>query len=47
MIFLTLVAMSDIFVKFSYGCKNIDFGIMTIKRWLLIMLGIFFNLSLL
>jgi hypothetical protein len=36
MIFLTLVAMSDIFVKFSYGCKNIDFGIMTIKAWFLI-----------
>ncbi|OQP58643.1 hypothetical protein A4R26_04115 [Niastella populi] len=28
--------MSDIFVKFSYGCKNIDFGIMTIKGWFLI-----------
>jgi hypothetical protein len=28
--------MSDIFVKFSYGCKNIDFDIMTIKRWFLI-----------
>src|SRR5579884_2093850 len=36
MIFLTLVAMSDIFVKFSYGCKNIDFGIITINRWFLI-----------
>jgi hypothetical protein len=28
--------MSDIFVKFSYGCKNIDFGITTIKGWFLI-----------
>jgi len=28
--------MSDIFVKFSYGCKNIDFGIMTINHWFLI-----------
>jgi hypothetical protein len=26
MIFLTLVAMSDIVIKFSYGCKNIIFG---------------------
>jgi hypothetical protein len=28
--------MSDIFVKFSYGCKNIDFGIIAIKGWFLI-----------
>jgi hypothetical protein len=28
--------MSDIFVKFSYGCKNIDFGIITTIGWFLI-----------
>src|ERR1041384_6288182 len=31
MIFLTLVAMSDILVKFSYGCKNIIFELKAIK----------------
>jgi hypothetical protein len=32
MIFFTLVAMSDIFVKFSYGCKNILFELITINE---------------
>jgi hypothetical protein len=32
MIFLTLVAMSDILVKFSYGCKNILFELIAMKR---------------
>jgi hypothetical protein len=35
-IFLTLVAMSDIVVKFSYGCKNIIFELNTANNAFLI-----------
>jgi hypothetical protein len=36
MIFLTLVAMSDIVLKFCYGCKNIIFGQLAISYFFFI-----------